>query len=751
MHAAEESPALRDPAVPPDGDAGRYVSAEDTPSVTRSIADAVVLKEGDLFLLTLPDGRIPLTRDHGFGLYYHDCRYLNGYDLRVAGIRPDVLVASTEQGFKAIFQLTTPDVLLADAQVLPKEHLGLKWERVIDPEGLALHDVLEIENFGLAPLALPLSLTFRAAFEDIFAVRGVHPQRRGRPEPPHWDDGALRFAYQGVDGLCRSMTIYFSRPPDEAEGTTAVFHLRLAPRERQQVLVSLALAEAAGPCEPQPGAWPQPDLGRVAGYLQRSADQWLAHETRVRSNNLALTRVLNRSLRDLRMLRSRLDGREYFAAGVPWYATLFGRDSLVTALQMLAFDPAIAAQTLRLLAAYQGEREDPWRDEQPGKIPHELRVGEMARTDQIPHTPYYGTIDATLLFLILVARHATWTGSLALFHELRGNIERALAWVAEHGDLDGDGYVEYVCRSDQGLANQGWKDAGDAIVTADGRLATPPIALVEVQGYVYLAKAALADLYDLAGEPDFAARLRGEAAALRERFNRDFWLEAEGCYALALEEGKRPCAVVSSNPGQALWTGIAAPAQAWRTADRLLADDMFSGWGIRTLSARERRYNPISYQLGSVWPHDNALIAAGLRHYGHTAGLERIFVGLMEAALHFPDNRLPELFTGFSRQEYGVPVSYPVACRPQAWAAGAIPHLLESLLGLQPAGFERTLRVVRPILPAFIEYLEVHRLRVAGAAVDLHFERTRTGGIAVDILGVEGDLAVAIEPGIAGR
>jgi glycogen debranching enzyme len=447
------------------------------------------------------------------------------------------------------------------------------------------------------------------------------------------------------------------------------------------------------------------------------------------------------------MLRSYVDDDEYFAAGVPWYVALFGRDSIITALQTLAYDPEVARETLELLAHYQAHEVDEWRDAQPGKILHELRVGELAHLGQIPHTPYYGSIDATPLFLLLVARHAAWTGSLALFRKLRENVELALDWIDHYGDLDGDGYVEYDSVTDDAMINQGWKDSGDAIVNADGSLAEPPIALVEVQGYVYRAKVELAALYERAGEADRAARLRREAQELRDRFNRDFWLEDLGCYALALQAGNRPVALLTSNAGHTLWTGIASPEHGQQTARRLMQDDMFSGWGIRTVSDAAGCYNPTAYHLGTVWPHDNGLIAAGMRRYGHDDAAHRILEGMIRAAMNFESYRLPELFSGFSRDEYGVPVPYPIASHPQAWSAGAIPHLLTTLLGLRAEAFDNRLLLVRPTLPDYVDRLHLRGLRIGQGQVDLRLERTGKDHSAVQVLNVQGDVDVLIDVG----
>jgi glycogen debranching enzyme len=721
------------------------VLTKQTPSVVRSIADAVVIKDDDPFFLTEPDGSVPLDEAHGFGLYYHDCRFLNGYELKIAGVKPAVLASTAARGNQAVFQLTNPDLRLDSGPLIRKEYLQIEWQRAIDGAHLALYDVISLENFELKPVTFPLSFTFRAAFEDVFAVRGLLPEKLGTARPPVWQEDTLSLIYDGADGLYRSLTVAFDPPPQATDATTAHFQISLEPRGRTQLLVTLLIAEASTLDQVQPQAQHRPDRQHVEAVLQRSADPRIGQETQVHSDSLLVHDVIERSLRDLGVLESTLEDQPFFAAGVPWFATLFGRDSLITALQTLAYMPQIAEHTVRLLAKYQGQQVDEWRDEQPGKILHELRVGELARLNEIPQGQYYGTIDATLLFLIVIGHHAAWTGDVRLFQELRSHVDRALAWIAAYGDLNNDGYVAYQSASDKGLINQGWKDSGDAIVNADGSLARPPIALVEVQGYVYLAKRSLADLFERSGEHDEAARLRREAEQLRARFNRDFWLEDKGFYALALQADHQPAAVVSSNPGQALWTGIVDPDKAQRTVEALMADDMFNGWGVRTLSTQERRYNPLGYHLGTVWPHDNAIIAAGFRRYGFDDAFQRIFMGIVQASLHFDTFRLPELFAGFARTDYGIPVRYPVACHPQAWAAGAVPYLLQTALGLVPDAFAQRLRIVRPILPEATQYLEFRGLKVGSARVDLRFERTAEG-VSVSALHVEGALDVVVEP-----
>jgi glycogen debranching enzyme len=713
-------------------------------AVTRSIAHAVVIKDEDMFFLCQADGTVPLESKHGFGLYYHDCRYLNGYDIAIGGKKPEDLVWTAESGVKAVLALSNPDIKTLDGHHLDKHNVEIKWERMIDGVRLALFDEVTFNSLTLQAISFSFALTFLASFEDVFAVRGWAQERRGTIHPPLWKDGNLLFAYEGADGVDRLLAVEFSPKPVATDGATARFEIHLLPKERMQVSVALLVMQTPKHLSVEPPILSEAEVKRAEGSALARRNEWFKDSTEINTDSLTVNRVMQRSLGDLRMLKSHLGRKEYFAAGVPWFVALFGRDSIITALQTLAYDPGIAEQTLRLLASYQGRTVNEWRDEEPGKILHELRVGEMARLNEIPHTPYYGTIDATPLFLILLGRYAAWTGNIKLFNELKENVQLALAWIDRYGDLDGDGYVEYEVRSEKGLVNQGWKDSGEAIMNRDGRLATPPIALVEVQAYVYQAKQLMGDLFARAGEAETAVRLRREAESLRERFNRDYWL-GDGFYALALQgDDHRPAAVLSSNAGHALWAGIADDEKAQSTAERLLRPDMFNGWGIRTLSESELYYNPLGYHLGTVWPHDNSLIAAGFRRYGFDEVAMQVFIGLLDAAVHFDGHRLPELFAGFPRGDYGVPVNYPVACQPQAWAAGSLPYLLKVILGLTPEAFDRRLRITRPLLPEFVNHVEVKRLRVGAARADLLFERTARG-IKVNVLGVDGELDVVVD------
>jgi glycogen debranching enzyme len=724
----------------------RRVLTHGTSSITPSISSALVAKNSDLFFLCDRDGRVPLEGTHGLGLYYHDCRFLDGYEMSVGGRRPGELVATAARDHMMRIELTNPDMHSPDGELVPKETIGITWERVVDGRTLVLHDRLSFENYGRGHAHFPVVLSLRSRFQDIFVVRGMLGKKTGKAEQPAWRDGALQLVYRGEDSLYRSATVYFEPAPPESKDETANFQVDLAPREAWVLDVFIQLRESPKRSDVVRFTRPRhPDGDGIRKSLQDEEKRWFSHHTQIGSDSLVLRRLVRRSLRDLNMLRTCLDGDEFFAAGVPWFVTLFGRDSIITSIQTLMFDRGIAEQTLRVLAKHQGRKVDEWRDEQPGRILHELRVGELARAGEIPYTPYYGTIDATPLFLILLGEHANWSGSLELFDELRDNAERALSWMFDYGDLDGDGYLEYESSSKEGLINQGWKDSGDAIVNANGDLATPPIALVEVQGYEWMALISMAALFRRAGDSYRANELENRARELRTRFNDDFWMKDDGCYALALQGDKSQAAVVSSNAGQALWSGIAEEDKARSTVERLMKEDVFSGWGVRTLASSESRYNPIGYHLGTVWPHDNSIIAAGFRRYGFDDAVKQIFTSITHAALTFDNYRLPELFAGFSRERFGVPVHYPVACHPQAWAAGSIPFLLQTMLGISAEAFDRRLRVVRPMLPDVSHHVIVRGIRVGNASADLRFQRT-SHGVAVDVLKVDGDLDVLVEP-----
>ena len=710
------------------------------PAAVRKTTDAVVLKRGNLLLLATDSGDLPMSRSHGYGLFYQDTRYLSGYTMAVNDQPPVVLSYVDARGYETLHDLANPLMSsYGTGARIDKNTIAMRRQRFI--RAGVLYDLLDVHNYGTEPAALRIALRFRAGFEDIAVIRGFV----GAPRPrlgraPRVRNDALELSAYGADDYLRTVTFTFSPPAVEVTPGVAIFDCTLPPGADYHQQVTIAVAEW-----PPAGASPAPDPRKqVEGkehtvssrapipsknalrWLERSERIWLAGATAVETSNPLFNETIRRSLLDLQMLRSRLDGLHYFAAGIPWFNTLFGRDSCIVAVQTLPFGHLVAGQTVQLLARYQATKFDAFRDAEPGKILHEYRAGELAHIAAIPQSPaYYGSVDSTLLFLILMAEYVNWSGDLDLARNLRPNLDAALGWIDKYADHDGDGYLDYVGQYAGGLINQGWKDAGNSIPNADGSQVTPPVAMCEVQAYVYRAWRQTAGLLRSLGERDRAAELERRAADMQARFERDFWSEELGCYLLALQEGGRPAAVMASNTGQVLWTGIAHPDRARRVSERLRQPDMFSGWGIRTLSSAEKAYNPISYHLGTVWPHDNALIAAGFERYGLDEAALAVFGALFDAAAGMNHYRLPELFSGYERREGEQrPVGFPVACSPQAWAAGAIPHVLWTTLGLRANAPENRLRIVRPVLPPWLDWLELQNIRVGKACLALRFERT---------------------------
>ena len=699
------------------------------------IREDQVIKDDRTFLVTDRYGNLPEGNTAALGLYHRDTRFLSGLDLVVEGLEPILLHSSTERNYSQIVEMTYPFEAIDREGVHRKENVSIQRYRIL-AEG-SLHERIRVRNFGTKARRLKMTVDFDADFRDIFEIRGLVRERRGQVQPPKVDRSTVVLAYRGLDGDVRSTTIRFSPAPDRLDASRAEFVVACEPGQDEEVVVEI-VPEVGG------ATTARVTLQQAEDRLTREYTRWRKRCTRLRSSNVPLSQFLDRAILDLRMLTAHDDGgAEYLDAGVPWYSALFGRDALLTSYQALGVNPELAWTTLRGLAALQGKESDDWREEEPGKILHEVRVGELARAGEIPHTPYYGSVDATPLWLVLLHGAYRWTGDLDAVRELWPNALVALRWIDEHGDLDGDGYVEYRRRSPRGLDNQGWKDSGDAIVHPDGTLASPPIALVEVQGYVYHAKRSAARLAADLGERDVAERLEREAADLRARFNRDFWMEQQGYYALALDGDKRPVETITSNPGHGLWSRIVDEDKAARVVRRLLSPSLSSGWGIRTLAAKQAPYDPIGYHTGTVWPHDNALIAHGMRGYGFDREARTVLDGLAAAGAFFPYARFPELFCGFSSEEVPVPVQYPVACRPQAWASGAPLLMVRTYGGLSADAPQGVLYIDRPRLPAWLHRMEILGMNVGDTRLDLVFTNNE-GVTATEVPRKEGDLEVLI-------
>lgn len=680
--------------------------------------DLLVIKQGAIFLACRPNGDIFPGLVSGEGFYFEDTRFLSEFRLTVGG-KPLVLLSSSDDlAYAMVVDATNPNLMEGKVRVVPQQTLSVQRFRFLQDR---LYERISLRNYGSRPVHTRLQLVMGADYADTFEVRGVSKRKaRGQALIPKMVSGGLRFAYVGEDQVFRETFVGFDPAPSElaieADSAVASWDLHLERLEK----VTLQLT-----AEPSVAGVQKPaqDFERAERSAASAGEQWRESGTLIRTDNEPFNAFVKAAVRDLGALNTAMDGGQIFAAGIPWYVAPFGRDSLITCCEAMLWNPGAAVDCLRVLARYQAGVDDPWRDAEPGKILHELRMGELARANLIPHTPYYGTADATPLFLMLAGAYFRWTGDLELMQQLRPALDAALGWIARFGDRDGDGFVEYHRRSPAGLKNQGWKDSEDCIVHADGSLATGPIALVEVQGYVYLAKLRMAQVYRALGDLQTARTLRNQASELREAFDQAFWMPDEGFFALALDGDKAQVKSVTSNPAHCLYCGIVKPERAPAVAERLMAPDMFSGWGIRTLSRASRAYNPMGYHLGSVWPHDNAIAAAGLKRYGMVEATERIASCLFEAAAGAKDTRLDELYCGFDRRPGLPPVSYPVACSPQAWAAAVPIMLVQAFLGISADAPSNALTVNQPSLPSWLNRVEVSNLAVGDSRVSMEFSR----------------------------
>jgi glycogen debranching enzyme len=690
-----------------------------------------VLKHGDSFAVFDRYGDIRPIGLGEEGLYHRGTRFLSAMGIRLAGERP-MLLGSTARGdnSRLAIDLTNPDVMVGD-RLLRAGTVHVSRTKVL--WAATCHERVELRNFGEEVVTLPLSFRFAADYVDLFEVRGMRRTGRGTLRRTRVSGSTAILGYDGLDGLRRQTRITLTPAPQSLDAAEARYLVELPPG--RSVTIELAIA-----CEFERPAR-RIDYATALDLSARELGGRITRSAHISSSSDDFNDWVGRSLSDIVMMTSETNHGPYPYAGIPWFSTVFGRDGLITALQMLWVQPALARGVLGYLAATQATQDEPERDAQPGKILHEVRHGEMAARMEIPFGRYYGSHDATPLFVVLAEAYYRHTADRGFIEQLWPHIERALAWIDGPADLDGDGFIEYERRTPIGLAHQGWKDSNDAVFHADGRLAEGPIALCELQAYVYAARLGAAGLADVLGHGERAAELRAQAQALRERFEEAFWVAELGTYGIALDGEKQLCRVRTSNPGHCLFGGIVSPERAALVADELLSDAMFSGWGVRTLAAGEPRYNPMSYHDGSIWPHDNAIIALGLGRAGFHEHAARLMTGLFEASRSFGLARLPELFCGFSRRAGEGPTRYPVACSPQAWAAGSVFMLLQACLGLEVDAANRLLRFDHAELPRFLDHLRIDNLAVGDARLNLHVERQRVGA-RVDVLERWGEVEV---------
>ncbi len=707
-----------------------YIAAGGAPSRPRR-----TMKQDNCFAILDDFGDIGCSSDGASGLYACDTRHLSRLAMTIGGREPLLLgSALRDDNLNLRADLTNPDIMPQNGAALLKDtvHIG----RTIYLHGNSLSQRSALTNHGTAPVSFELAIDFDSDFADLFEVRGMRRPARGTLRKRVTGPDKVLFSYTGLDGKVRKTKLTFEPPPSRLTASRATYAVTLEPHVPWRQFISV---NCDGRSQP-----PAPAFLRGLLQARRALTDNAAPSASIETSNAVFNEIVRRSLADLRMLMTATPQGKYPYAGIPWYSTTFGRDGLITALQLLWFDPTVARGVLQRLAHYQADRYDDASDAQPGKILHEMRSGEMAALGEVPFGLYYGSIDSTPLFVLLAGLYVERTGDEAFLRQIWPNILRALDWIDGPADPDGDGFVEYARATESGLQNQGWKDSYDAIFHANGDLAEGPVALVEVQGYVYAAWIAAAGCARRLGYFPLAEALLAKAAKLQQRFEDRFWCEHLGTYALALDGRKRPCSVRTSNSAHTLFTGIMSPERARLVAAGTMGPAFKSGWGIRTVAAGEARYNPMSYHNGSVWPHDNALIAAGFARYGFADALEPVFNALMQAAAYMDQRRLPELFCGFPRRRSCGPVLYPVACSPQAWASGAVFQLLQAVLGLEFDFPAKAIRLRNPAVPMSAGEIAVRNLTFGDASISFSVRPLPNGTVALGVIESTGPIKISV-------
>ncbi|HEY4310014.1 MAG TPA: amylo-alpha-1,6-glucosidase [Pirellulales bacterium] len=697
-----------------------------------------VLKNNDMFGVFDQYGDIQPLGLGEEGLYFEGTRFLNCCKLTLNGRQPLFLSSTVvEDNSLLTVDLTNPDLTSGEHVLLGRETVHILRSCFLW-QGACFMKV-NVRNYAQHEVQLSLRLSIDADFVDIFEVRGTKRDSRGKRFEPAIEPGRLMLAYQGLDNVMRRTNIEFSPAPDRLNASAAWYDVRLDAAEERTYFITVECRVAEDSRVAEVGC--TADYDQALKKSQRSSADARRGDAVLWTNNPLYNGWLSRSASDLHMMCTETDAGPYPYAGVPWFSTVFGRDGIITALEYLWINPDMARAVLTYLAQHQASEVIPEQDAEPGKILHETRRGEMAALGEIPFGKYYGSVDATPLFVVLAGAYYDRTADREFVARLWPHVDRAIAWIEEYGDQDGDGFIEYARQSKHGLVSQGWKDSFDAVFHADGALAVAPLALVEVQGYVYAAWRAAANLAAALGDCVRAKQLRDKAEKLRAGFDQAFWCEELRTYALALDVDKRPCRVRASNAGHALFSGIALPERAPLVAQTLLDDTSYSGWGIRTVSTVEKRYNPMAYHDGSIWPHDNALIAHGFARYGLQECALHVMRGLFDASTFFELRRTPELFCGFPRRRGEGPTLYPVACSPQSWAAGAVFFMLQSCLGLSIDAPRRQIRFTRPVLPDSLTCMTIKDLHVGDAVADLVLDRY-AHDVGISVTRKDGDLEI---------
>ncbi len=693
----------------------------------------MVLKNGSHFLVLDQGASIPACNTLGYGYYRYDTRYLSEWELLLNGVPLSLLSTNVAEGYTATFLHTNVQI-----EDIPQQSITVRREVV-------LHDLfwekIIIENYLNACVECELTIRFQSDFADMFEVRGLNREQRGERMIPvaSRDLSALFLAYRGTDNiLLESLIEFHGMKPTKIEEGEVTFKIALNGRERQEFEMSLSSAVNGKESAAQTA---RIGYDKAKALADEEYKSWVSEWSSVYTEHELFNASIDRGYRDIFILRQPTPKGYGIAAGVPWYSAVFGRDSAITSWQLLPYSKRLAKETIDVLARYQGTKENPRTEESAGRIMHEIRFGELARNNQIPHTPYYGTVDATQLWLLLLCEYIDWTGDLDYARKLWPRVKSAIDWLNRTAD---NGYLGYIKTNEDGLENQGWKDSHDSVVYRNGQIAKPPIYLCEAQAYLYAAKKRIADLAEKLKYKSYAARLRDEAAKLKLLFQKDFWMPEDQYLALALDGDRNLVDGLASNPGHCLFTDILDDDKAHIVADRLMTEDFWSGWGIRTLHMNNPAYNPISYHNGSVWPHDNSIIAHGLRRIGRTKDVHQIMHALHVVAEKQTDYRLPELFCGFGDDDTDNPIDYPVSCSPQAWAAGSLFQLLSACLNIKPDAVNNTLRIVEPSLPEWLGKVVLRNVHCGNASVDLAFS-SRGNLNTCEILGKTGHLKVIIE------